>query len=361
MTHTYKGFNGKTYTAIEPALGKGGEGAIYRLSENPTFVIKVFNERNRTEYKHEKILAMLNTPLSLLALQQITWPIDILYDDNHNFVGYVMSEIKNNEELNVMYSGKYICPLNKKIIIAKNLCCVLAALHNSEIVIGDFNPKNIIVDKETGLVTLIDTDSYSIKDKNSGKEYRCEVGLPEYIAKELQEKLQQNRGEDLRTLSLPTFTKETDLFALAVHIFALLMNGCHPFACVIDRDKCIESQKSLSAPQSIENIRNGFFPFYMKKNNIKTPSYAPDFDFLPDNLKELFIRAFTMTPKDRPSAKEWFNELNDAQNELKVCIKDKNHAYFEHQDTCFFCNLRKETLIELPETVGNSRIPHDWV
>lgn len=351
MSQQYVGTSGAYYTIIEPALGKGGEGSVYKISEKPDYVLKVFIDKNRTETRHRKLLAMLNTPLSISAMSQVTWPIDVVYD-NGKFVGYVMPETKKNEDLNVMYSDKYICPLNEKITIAKNLCAAVNSIHEVGHVCGDLNPKNIAVDPRTGNVTLVDTDSYDIKDKNKGTEYRCEVGLPEYIAKELQEKLKQNKGDDLRTLPLPTFTRETDLFALAVHIFALLMNGCHPFACAVDNSadnikQLSYSQPSIAAPQPIENIRNGFFPFYMKQQHITTPLYAPNFDMLPKNIQALFIRAFVDGSKDphkRPSEEEWYNELSIMQQNLKTCSKDNSHLFPSHNKTCPWCAIENTAL-----------------
>lgn len=348
MSQRYVGASGAYYTIIEPALGKGGEGSVYKISEKPDYVLKVFIDKNRTETRHRKLLAMLNTPLSISAMSQVTWPVDVVYD-NGRFVGYVMPETKNNEDLNVMYSDKYICPLNEKITIAKNLCAAVNSIHEVGQVCGDLNPKNIAVDPRTGNVTLVDTDSYDIKDKNKGTEYRCEVGLPEYIAKELQEKLKQNKGDDLRTLPLPTFTRETDLFALAVHIFALLMNGCHPFACAVDNStdnikQLSYSQPSIVAPQPIENIRNGFFPFYMKKQHMTTPLYAPSFDMLPKNIQTLFIRAFVDGSKDpykRPSEEEWYNELSVMQQSLKTCSKDSSHLFSSHNNKCPWCDVEE--------------------
>lgn len=355
MSQRYVGVSGEYYTIIEPALGKGGEGSVYKISEKPDYVLKVFIDKNRTETRHRKLLAMLNTPLSISAMSQVTWPVDVVYD-NGRFVGYVMPETKNNEDLNVMYSDKYICPLNEKITIAKNLCAAVNSIHEVGQVCGDLNPKNIAVDPRTGNVTLVDTDSYDIKDKNKGTEYRCEVGLPEYIAKELQEKLNQNKGDDLRTLPLPTFTRETDLFALAVHIFALLMNGCHPFACAVDNSadnikQLSYSQPSIAAPQPIENIRNGFFPFYMKKQHITTPLYAPSFEMLPKNIQALFIRAFVDGSKDphkRPSEEEWYNELSVMQQNLKTCPKDGSHLYPSHNKICPWCAI-ENTALPVPQ------------
>lgn len=349
MSRQYKGKNGSQYSIIEPALGKGGEGSVYKINSMPDYVAKIFIDNKRTESRHRKLLAMIDTPLSPSAMQQITWPVDVLYE-NGAFVGYIMPAIKGIEELNVMYSDKYKCTLSEYITIAKNLCAAINSVHNAGQICGDLNPKNIGVDPRSARVTLVDTDSYHITDKKTNREYRCEVGLPEYLAKEIQEKLHQNKDKDLTTLPLPTFTKETDLFALAVHIFALLMNGCHPFACAIDNNavniqQLSYGQPSVAAPQPIENIRNGFFPFYMIKKGITTPKYAPDFDCLPNNIKGLFIRAFVdgdKDPKKRPNAEEWYTELCLMQQNLSICKTDNSHMYSAHLSQCPWCEIQQK-------------------
>ena len=40
---TYTGTKNTRYTIIEPALGKGGEGSVYRISGMPDYVLKVFD------------------------------------------------------------------------------------------------------------------------------------------------------------------------------------------------------------------------------------------------------------------------------------------------------------------------------
>lgn len=337
----YIGTTGKIYKVLEPAVGKGGEGSVYRISNMPDYVLKVFLEAKRTETRHKKLLAMLSTPLSAEAMKQITWPIDVVYE-NGDFVGYVMPAIKNNEALNVMYSDKYTCSLFDKITIAKNLCAAINSVHEANQVCGDLNPKNIIVDPRCAIVTLIDTDSYQITETDGSRVYRCEVGMPEYLPREIQKKIKN--GQNLSTAPLPTFTKQSDLFALAVHIFALLMNGCHPFACAIDNRQNINhlsiSKVSVVAPQPIDNICSGFFPFYDKKPGITTPKYAPTFDYLPENMQDMFVRAFVKghtNPSLRPTAVEWYNALTTMQGELKICRKEKQHMYPEHNNSCPWC------------------------
>ncbi len=341
---TYKGMNGTSYTVIQPHLGKGGEGTVYKISGMPNYVLKLFKDEKRTDTRYRKLAAMIATPLSNTAMQQVTWPVDIVFSGS-DFVGYVMPFIKKHEALNVVYSDSYSCTLSEKITIAKNICAAVSAIHNAGQVCGDLNPNNIQVDPADATITLVDADSYHIKDSKSARIYRCEVGLPEYLAREVQEKMKG--GSILATAPLPTFTVQTDLFALAVHIFALLMNGCHPFACAIggtyNISRLSNAKLSVTAPQPIDNIKNGFYPFYHTKQNITTPLYAPDIKYLPSNIEALFVRAFVSghsTPSSRPNCVEWYNALDTMQKNLKMCVSDNTHMYPSGLITCPFCKTQ---------------------
>lgn len=90
--------------------------------------------------------------------------------------------------------------------------------------------------------------------------------MADYLAPEMQKKI--SGGITLRNAPLPTFTKATDLFALAVHVFCLLMNGSHPFACAREENGNVTNtmeqmtemsgKESVVAPQPIENIKMVF-------------------------------------------------------------------------------------------------------
>lgn len=162
-------------------------------------------------------------------LEYFTWPQDVLYSIE-GFVGYVMPKVTNMRMLTELYSeDKY--DIEWRLAAAINVCIALEAIHETGQVCGDLNPLNILINLEENSaerchVTLVDTDSYHVVTDT--QDFRCEVGLGDYLAPEIQNKL--INGLTLRTAPLPTYTKATDEFALAVHIFALLMNGCHPFA-----------------------------------------------------------------------------------------------------------------------------------
>lgn len=353
----YIGKTGKTYERVEPFLGKGGEGAVYAIAGMPDYVLKIYLDGKATETKYRKLQAMLDTKMSESAMQQITWPLDIVYE-NGKFAGYVMPRLSGTEELNVMYSDKYKCSLMEKLTIARNLCVAVNSVHEAGQVCGDLNPKNVAVNPVTAKVKLVDTDSYHITDHDS-RVYRCEVGLPEYLPGEIQEKMKN--GDNLVTASLPTFSRASDLFALAVHIFALIMNGSHPYACAISTppyniDRLTEGQRSVAAPQPIDNICSGFFPFYEKRPGVTTPQYAPEFSILPQNMQDLFIRAFVYghkSPELRPDAKTWYQAIVQMQQNLTICRADRYHMYPNTLGQCPWCQIeqRMKSISPIPVPV----------
>ena len=315
-------------------FAQGGEGKVYEIIGKPKLVAKLYKNNLNTTEKERKLITMVDNPPDKNVMDQISWPVDVLYDNRHTFVGFVMPKLSINEELNVIYeygtTAKYKnIPWINKIIVAKNLCVVLDAVHKAGHVVGDLNPKNISVDPNTGHVIFVDTDSYHIED--NGTVYRCSVGMPEYLPAEIQKKMKGG----LSSCSLPTFSQNSDNFALAVHIFQLLMNGCHPFSC-----RVLPSQASVAFPQPTDNILNGVFPFMQPSAGTAIPMYAPPIDVLPDDMKALFARAFIVghcDPAQRPSAEEWHHALCELEKNLITCKKCSHHQYFNGITKCPWC------------------------
>lgn len=328
-----KGKGGIQYNLEQNPFAQGGEGKVFNIIGKPNLVAKLYKNGLNDLQKEKKLLAMTNNPPSQEVMSQIAWPQDVLYDNNV-FVGFVMPKLKINEDLNVIYeygpSSKYPnVPWSNKIIIAKNLCAVLDAVHEANHVVGDLNPKNISVDPNTGHIIFVDTDSYHIED--NGSIYRCNVGMPEYLPVEIQKKMKSG----LTNAPLPTFTKASDNFALAIHIFQLLMNGTHPFSC-----RVLPSQSSVVYPQPSDNILNGDFPFVNPKSGTSIPAFAPPFKILPDEMQQLFKRAFVnghTNPDDRPSPVEWYNALTNLEKQLKKCNKVNHHEYYNKLGQCPWC------------------------
>ena len=326
-----RGIRGE-YSLMFPAIKAGGEGEIFDLIGNPKLVAKKFKPDKVSTDKENKLMTMINNPPDTSVQDQIAWPQDVLYD-GWQFVGFTMRKLAFEVDLNVVYeygsTSKYPnMSWENRIIIAGNLCAVLYSVHLAGHVCGDFNPKNISVDTSNGQIVLLDTDSFHIFN---GK-YRCSVGRQEYLPAEVQVKMLG--GSDLATAQLPTFTKESDNFALAIHIFQLLMNGVHPFSC------SVVPKVSIVKPEPSDNIIKGKFPFMQKQPGIKIPPYAPPFDSLPPYLQELFKRAFIdghNDPCQRPAPEEWHSALQRLRNRLASCSIIPHHQYYDALTTCPFC------------------------
>ena len=359
MTY-YFGNSGRQYK-VGKHIASGGEGDIYDIAGNPSQVLKIFKDNKKSE-KEEKIKVMLKRPVSEKNDFQITWPKDIVYTGNKRFAGYVMNKISSTENLNILYeygpSAKYKS-INwvDKITIALNLCIVLDAVHMAGHVCGDLNPNNINVDVQTGYVTYVDTDSYNIID--GSRIYRCPVGMPNYIAGEISKKISKENERNrflgvndkitLENASLPTYTRETDYFALAIHIFQLLMNGAHPYQGAIDPS----AKSSYTAANPPDNIKKGTVPYINPKNRYTMiPRYAPEFGSLPENIQTLFKRAFihgSRNPSLRPTASEWYSALDELKTQVVQCNAVAEHQYYNKLLQCPLCEADRRYASALSE------------
>ena len=355
MSAEYQGLSGEVYNVEENKIAGGGEGSIHVIQNYPDMVAKIFKTERRTAEREKKLSLMVKTKLNEEQLKQITWPQDVIFD-NTGFAGYVMPKLGKAVSLNEIYSnGTEQYDLQYRLLAAVNLCAAVQTVHEMGQVCGDLNPQNICINldlndrKNVCKVTLVDTDSYHFIAE--GQTYRCEVGLADYIAPEVQKKM--SGGMNLRNAPLPTYTKETDLFAVAVHVFTLLMNGCHPFACARDvngkwentmKQASSSTMDSVVAPQPIENIKDGYFPFYEHRPGITYPLYAPAFDSLPESLRRLFIQTFVdgyQNPTKRVGTEEWIQTLLGLRDSIVECGKNKQHYYFGYNAECPLCAVEK--------------------
>ena len=339
------GLSGQKYQLEDkPSLGSGGEGGVYSILGVADKVVKIYHSGVATPELEEKLKLMSGNPPSASILNQVAWPIDVIYDGNRNFRGFVMPRLSITAEL-----GKVYCyppetniTYKQRIIIAQNICVVISEVHRAGYVFGDFNPRNIGVDTNTGLVAFLDTDTYHIVvDKNSNKAYRCKVCAPGYAAPELLEKCinhKTNHPEDSTDLyaktPLDTFTEETDNFALAIHMFRLLMNGFTPFGGIKENETASVGSPGTGDMAVIQDN-------YCFKPGLKPQSAAvPMLDQIPQEIADLFTRAFMygrIDPKQRPDAIEWYHALERYENTLKQCSKNPAHLYMNSLTSCPWC------------------------
>lgn len=328
---------------LGPALsGATGEGTVYAVAGRPDWVAKLFHPTlTDLREKLAKVGAMVQAP-PVGAVQPdgftvMTWPLHILIGDGGP-VGYVMPRIDaaTSVELHTMSN-----PSNRRdplpnapqwtrhatwghlVNVAANLCLAVEVVHRVDAVIGDFQERNILV-ADTTRVTLVDCDSMQFADR-TGRRYLCAVGRPEFTAPEL-------LGVDLRANPR---AKTADLFALAVHIHQLLMEGNHPFL----RGNWVGDGRQ---PDAMSLARTGEWAGG-PNSRLRSHPLAPPVTFLPREIQQLFVRAFSEgshDPSRRPAAAEWRTALTRIQ--LTRCPRNPDHQLPVESRACPWCAIDDE-------------------
>jgi DNA-binding helix-hairpin-helix protein with protein kinase domain len=311
-------------------IGTGAEGEVYEIQDRSDLVAKVYHEPPPQE-KAEKLVV-----LSRLGNERLfnlsAWPVSTLRDaPDGEVVGFVMKKISLAEEVHALHSPK--SRLQKfpeaswafLIYVAANVARAVAAVHEHGLVIGDVNPKNILVTRKA-TVYLLDIDSFQVSAE--GKTYRCEGGFPEYTPPELQ-------GVAFREVDR---AQEHDCFGLAVVIFQLLFMGRHPF-----------SGRYLGAGEMpLERaIRECRFAYGAdaEAQKMRQPPGTLALDSMPPPLVDLFRRAFLTA--DRPGPHEWIEHLGALAKALKKCELHSGHYYYRELSDCPWCGIESQARVRL--------------
>jgi hypothetical protein len=307
-------------------LGAGGQARVVGVAGHPDLVAKLYHAP--AEQHARKLRVMLAHPPvgGDGAARSLVWPADLLRDEQGRTVGVLMPRINGMQRAFELYN-----PLTRRAKsplfdyarlhrTARNVAAAFDALHAAGYVVGDANESNVLVD-DAGNVTVIDTDSFQVRDPATGDVFRCPVGRPEFAPPELQGK----------TLSEIDRTVEHDRFALGVLIFQLLMEGTHPFA-----GQYLGPGEPPDIPQ---RIARGIFP-YRPGGLLRPPRNAPPFDVLHPIVRVDVHRCFEVghfDPAGRPTAAEWVTALEAAAAALVQCRANPLHRYGNHLDRCPWC------------------------
>ncbi len=311
-------------------IGIGAEGEVYEIQDRTDLVAKLYHEPPSAE-KAEKFVV-----LSRLGNERLfnlsAWPVDALRDaPDGAVVGFVMKKINRAEEVHTLHSPK--SRLQKfpeaswsfLIYVAANIARAVAAIHEHGLVIGDLNPKNILVTRKA-TVSLLDVDSFQVSV--DGKTYRCDGGFPEYTPPELQ-------GVAFREVDR---RQEHDCFGLAVIIFQLLFLGRHPFS------GNFLGPGEMSLERAIREFRFAYGADAEKKE-MRQPPGTLALDSMPLTLVDLFRRAFMTS--DRPQPRDWIEPLDELAKSLKKCGMHSGHFYYKELSECPWCGIEIKARVKL--------------
>jgi DNA-binding helix-hairpin-helix protein with protein kinase domain len=347
--------DGRTEVLLGATLARAGEGTIREVADRPEWVAKIFHpDLKDLEERRVKVAAMIGTPPPAAVQPDgfvvLTWPLHLI-DGDLAATGYVMPRIDTADAVEIHAISNPSNRMNPApgapqwtrhtawhhlVAVAANLCLAVQAVHQTKAVIADFQERNILV-SNTARVTLVDCDSMQFTDA-AGRQFLCGVGRPEFSAPELAEVSLRHQARD----------RASDLFALAVHIHLLLMNGNHPFLRGIWTG-------SGEQPNAMTLARNGDWAGG-PGSRLHTHPLAPPQTFLPDAIQQLFVRAFTdgaTDPHARPTATEWRSAL------LAVRVKQcpRRHDVAVESVVCPWCLIDDERVRRRNEREAAKPVP----
>ena len=312
-------------------LGSGGEGAVYAARFDSALVAKIYT-RIPADIGVKLGLMVSNRPNVPIDEEDrisISWPEDLMYEPgSYNVVaGFLMRRVEGRPA-NTYYSPtlrqREASHFNYEYLLtaARNIARAVDIFHGNRFVIGDINESNIYIE-DSASIALIDTDSFQVTDRQNARIYRSPVGKPEYTPPELQ-------GHRFDSVDR---TSDHDLFGLGVIIFQMLMEGVHPF------DGRYMGQGE--PPQREERIAEGHFVYSRSRRVPYTPPpTSPSWDALHPDLRERFIQCFDTghdDPRNRPTATEWVETIENAVWSLTTCNRNSQHKSFNHLPDCPWC------------------------
>jgi WD40 repeat protein len=273
------------------------------------------------------------------------WPQDLLVDPQGKGLGFLMPEIVDGVKLSLIYNPKLRSRKAPRFnwyylhTAALNFALALKSLHEEGYVVGDVKPQNLLVNNRA-LISIIDTDSFQVRDPLTQTLYRCLVGSEGFTPVEL-------LGKELSSLDQQ---EVHDRFRLGVMIFLLLF-GDQPF-----KGKWVGRGES---PQPSELIRQGSWPYAPNSLVQPGPNTIP-LSVIHPQLQVCFQRCFTAghrNPQDRPSAQDWGEALKLAIVDLRMCHIENNHHYSRTYGRCYWCDRRSSVGLDIFSPLPASRKP----
>ena len=318
---------GKSITLLKE-IAHSGEAKIWRTNENG-YLAKIYH--SPTPERVQKLAVMIDhpptEPNSHLDHVSFAWPKSVLKNDQGNFVGFLMPEIKNGKELIDVYNPRRRQTLKLEIdwrflhTTALNIVSIIEALHAAGYVLGDIKPQNILVNNRA-LPSIIDTDSFQVKNPNNSKVYRCLVGTEGYTPPELM-------GKDFDIIEQ---TEIHDRFRLGVIIYQLLFGGNSPF-----QGKWTGAGET---PEPNELIRRGLW-VNGSNNLIVAAARTIPLEIVHPEIQQCFLKCFNdghNYPNLRPTARQWLEALRTGNDNLTICGRVDSHYYSRTFGNCYWCD-----------------------
>jgi len=265
----------------------------------------------------------------------LAWPRGLVLDGRGDLVGYTLTAppddgvpLSTLADQTAPDRPTWADDWGVRLRAAVRLAAAIAVLHERGYVVGDFHDDAIRI-TAAGDVTLVDLDAAQVTTDAGA--HLAPVGRPDFTPAEL---LAQ-RGRPL--------TAAADQYALAVHLFGLLMGGHRPYTGRWRGDG--------PAPGQLELARRGLFALGGHRD-LGPPLDLPPADILPPGPRAMFGQAFgpgAGSQHPRPTAAQWHDALGALVAGLRACPRVATHHFRSGLPYCPWCVLDEQT---------GRRVPH---
>lgn len=286
-------------------VSDGGEGRIYG-TDRDGLVAKIYFPAQRRESRLRKLKNMIAAEP---AIEGLCWPCALLYNQWDEWIGFLMPRAEGVELAKTVFAaGRGSVNITKMgwsrkhlVAIAGNIAGVFSQMHQKNILMGDINPRNFMVQKNC-TVYFVDCDSYQFG------EFSCPVFSPLFLPPEVHRAIRNGRQEASGFLR----TEQNELYSLAVLLFEILMLGKAPY-----------ESRNTNNDDVVQAIIDGNFPYPYKagnededapRSNIMAPvgSWRYIWSNMPYLIKTDFFETFSGGMRHR--ATEWQQHLDNYLN-----------------------------------------------
>lgn len=234
----------------------GGEGMLF-LTDQPGTVAKIYNAEHLTAGRRDKLTEMLRHDPHVPGL---CWPTHMLYTQQGDFVGYLMPQApatampfsKSVLKIGSSTQRETYMPNWTRSDLVRAACGaarIVAGLHRNNILMGDVNAGNFMVDlTDSSKVYVVDTDSFQLGG------YPCPVGFEEFTHPGTAARLGVTGG-----LHYDTFlrTEDDENYVLTILLFEVLFIGQNPFV-TMSGDDPLTSMRKRYLPYAHVNTSEDF-------------------------------------------------------------------------------------------------------
>lgn len=274
-------------------VAEGGEGTIY-ITDQKDVVAKLYHNSEKAEENYQKLYEMCAVKLDI---PEVCWPKHLIFNDKNEFIGYSMKQVPEGKST----LKASIWNLHNRNIIAtypnwnrlssvklcEKIASVFAELHKNNILMGDVNAGNIMIDPDNPeSVYFVDCDSYQFKD------YLCTVGNEEFSSQDYLDRATKNGIVEFG--SIPRNVKDED-YSIAYVLFHIMMQVSPLY--LIDMDEQTNAKRNHRfsfednpPPQGLvtsteyvmwrnmtKQVRNRFINTFMNNIDVTAGSYADAF------------------------------------------------------------------------------------